>query len=269
MPGPASSPGGPPAPVGADRVDAVGAEELLAPRSGRRRTSATVRRTRSGSRREATPPTCGRSAIDAQAAAAEVEAVELHLARGVGERERRRSAVRSSVDLPDCGPPTTSMWPAAPEKSRYSTSRRCSKGLSTRPSGTTSPPGPRVAERGADRGPASARQRRQQLVQRRGPRPAAAATPGAPAGPGPPAGATMTSSTVSASASSSRRAGADQRGSGSGAAYATGTGAAREEHRPPLDGQRPLRAGPRRPCGTCPETYAALKRIISSVPNLR
>ena len=47
-------------------------------------TSATVRRTRSGSRREATPPTCGRSGHRRQGAAAEVESVELDFLRACG-----------------------------------------------------------------------------------------------------------------------------------------------------------------------------------------
>jgi hypothetical protein len=49
-------------------------------------------------------------------------------------------SVRSIIDLPDCGPPTIAPWPAAPEKSAHSRSRRCSNGLSTTPSGTWSLP---------------------------------------------------------------------------------------------------------------------------------
>ena len=77
-------------------------------------TSATVRRTRSASSRPATPPTCGRSAQRGQRAAAEVEAVELHLARGVGERERGDQRAQQRATCRSAAPPTTATWPAAP-----------------------------------------------------------------------------------------------------------------------------------------------------------
>ncbi len=51
--------------------------------------SATMRRTSCGSARPATAPTCGKRAHRAQRSAAEVQAVELHLPRIVGGRQRR------------------------------------------------------------------------------------------------------------------------------------------------------------------------------------
>lgn len=131
--------------------------------------------------------------------------------------------MRISVDLPDCGPPTTIMWPAAPEKSRYSTSRRCSNGLSIRPSGTTSPPG-RVypsacSPRSALGASAGSSWSSGGAWSSGGSHTWCAGTPCPSSRP------TITSSTVSASASSSREDCA-ARYAGSGAAYTTGTGAA-------------------------------------------
>ena len=73
-------------------------------------------------------------------------------------------------------------WPPAPDRSTISRSRRCSKGLSTMPTGTFSPPRsgqPAVVRPSSGSGD----ERRQQLVQRGRLPSAAAATPGAPAGP--------------------------------------------------------------------------------------
>lgn len=90
-------------------------------------------------------------------------------------------------------------------------------------------------------------------------------------GPRPSSLRTMTSSTVSASASSSA-----VRGSGTGApvrvlgsTYCTGTGAAVNS-----TGLRSTSSGPADTAGWAPErytpeTYAALKRTISSVPYFR
>ncbi len=75
----------------------------------------------------------------AERAAAEVEAVELDL-MGVWVSAKALMRVRRRVDLPDWGPPTIRRWPVAPEKSWWRRSRRCSKGLSTRPKGTVSWP---------------------------------------------------------------------------------------------------------------------------------
>ena len=50
---------------------------------------------------------------------------------------------RSTVLLPLRGPPTTAMWPAPPLRSTDRVSRRCSRGRSTVPSGTTRPPSAR------------------------------------------------------------------------------------------------------------------------------
>ena len=47
--------------------------------------------------------------------------------------------MRSSVLLPQRGPPTTATWPAAPVRLSVIVSRRCSRGRSTVPSGMTSP----------------------------------------------------------------------------------------------------------------------------------
>ena len=85
------------------RVDALLGERAAPARPAASATSPTVRRTAAASSRPATPPTCGRSAQRGQRAAAEVEAVDLHLGRGVGERQRRRSACAARCDLPLCG----------------------------------------------------------------------------------------------------------------------------------------------------------------------
>ncbi|COV86457.1 Uncharacterised protein [Mycobacterium tuberculosis] len=47
-------------------------------------------------------------------------------------------SVRSAVDLPVCGAPTTATLPAAPDKSIVSGTRDCSNGRSTMPMGTAS-----------------------------------------------------------------------------------------------------------------------------------
>ena len=100
-----------------------------------------------------------------QRAAAEVEAVELHLARGVGEREAA-IRVRSSVLLPLCGPPAMPTWPPAPDRSTISRSRSCSNGLSTKPTGTAQAALPGQSTVVSPRSGSGA-SGRQQLVQRR------------------------------------------------------------------------------------------------------
>ena len=96
-------------------------------------TSATVRRTASTSSRAATPPTCGRSAQRRERAAAEVEAVELHLARGVGERQAARSACAAACSCRSAARrPRPRGRPRRPGRAR-SRSRRCSNGRSTMP----------------------------------------------------------------------------------------------------------------------------------------
>lgn len=75
------------------------------------------------------------------APATEVQSVAADFG-GARVRATARTTVRSSVDLPVRGAPTTSPCPAAPEKSRYIRSRRCWSGRSTRPVGTRSPPSP-------------------------------------------------------------------------------------------------------------------------------
>ena len=42
-----------------------------------------------------------------------------------------------------------------------------------------------------------------------------------------------------------------------------------EQHRPPVDRQLAADGRGRAACGTAPETYAALNRVSSSVPNFR
>ena len=78
----------------------------------------------------------------AQRPAAEVEAVELHLATGCGSARGSRCSERSSVLLPDCGPPTMTTLPPAPSSSTTNGSRRCSNGRSTMPTGTSRRPTP-------------------------------------------------------------------------------------------------------------------------------
>ena len=66
---------------------------------------------------------------------------------GVVVSDMLATSVRSSVLLPLRGPPTTATWPAAPLRSTVRVSRRCSRGRSTVPSGTTSPPSARQLRR--------------------------------------------------------------------------------------------------------------------------
>ena len=97
--------GRPAAAVGRHRVDAVRAEAPL-PRVDEPRDLGDVRRDRARVAAVATPPTCGRSAQRGQRAAAEVEAVELHLggvwvsASAGDERaqQRRLAALRAADD---------------------------------------------------------------------------------------------------------------------------------------------------------------------------
>ena len=97
-------------------------------RRPRRRSGVTT----SDSERVPIPATCGRSRRPVKRAAAEVEEVELHLRRGVregqagddGPQQRRLPGPRAT--------PTTATWPAAPERSARSSSRRCSSGACRR-----------------------------------------------------------------------------------------------------------------------------------------
>ena len=103
----------------ADRVDAGGAEVLLAARHDRRTP-----------RRPSVVPSRGRGARPPRRRAAARRRTTDRRHRSRARRTALRTAcasarttamsVRSSVDLPDCGPPTICIWPAAPEKSRYS-----------------------------------------------------------------------------------------------------------------------------------------------------
>ena len=104
--------------------------------------SAIVRLTRSVSSRVATPPTCGSPASDGERAAAEVQAVEVGLRRGVGERDGRRSACAAGCSCRPAARPTMPTWPPTPDRSTISRSRTCSNGRSTTPTGTTRPPRP-------------------------------------------------------------------------------------------------------------------------------
>ena len=132
------------------------------------RTSATVRRTRSASSRVATPPTCGSPASAAERAAAEVEAVELHLARGV--RSARASDQRAQQGA-SCrsagrrrrrrGPPPRTGRPPAGRGAARTAGRRCPTGTRAAGRATRQPSAVQAAQRG------SVRQRRQQLVERR------------------------------------------------------------------------------------------------------
>ena len=63
-------------------------------------------------------------------------------------------SVRSAVDLPLCGPPTTATCPAAPARSSHSTSRRCSQRLvDDARSAPAARPRSRVGRRRSGRGP--------------------------------------------------------------------------------------------------------------------
>ena len=88
-PSPGICPGGAHPPVGGHASRCRARRSTAPARSSRVATSATVRRTRSPSRRVATPPTCGRPVQRRERAATEVEAVELDLLRGVHQGQRR------------------------------------------------------------------------------------------------------------------------------------------------------------------------------------
>ena len=103
--------------------------------------AATMRRHRSASARPATAPDVRQVAQRGQRAAAEIQAVELHRP-GTWVAASAVIRVRSAVDLPDWGAPTTATLPAAPDRSTISGSRRCSNGRSTTPIGTRSGPAP-------------------------------------------------------------------------------------------------------------------------------
>lgn len=90
-------------------------------------------------------------------------------------------------------------------------------------------------------------------------------------GPRPSSLRTITSSTVSARASSSgvRASGTEALGCGLGCTYRTGTGAAVNTTGLRSSGRGPEDTAGWPPERYTPETYAALKRTISSVPYFR
>ena len=176
--------GGARRPVGGDRVDALRAEVGLAAvddrRAPRRRSGARRR----GSARVPTPPTCGRSASGAEACRRRSRARRTATPAAWSVSDMLATIVRSSVLLPLRGPPTTATWPPAPLRSTVRMSRRCSRGRSTMPRGTTSPPRPRHC--GGDQAELRVGgEVGHQVVERVRARRAAAARPGGPAGRGP------------------------------------------------------------------------------------
>ena len=110
-------------------------------------TSATIRRTTSGSERRADAGDVRQPGHRRERAAAEVEHEELRLQRRRRQRHARDDRRAAAVLLPLRGPPTTATWPAAPARLTVRVSRRCSRGRSTVPSGTTSPPSARHSRR--------------------------------------------------------------------------------------------------------------------------
>ena len=102
-------------------------------------TSPTVRRTAAGSCRPATPPTWGSSRSPASPPPPKSRQYTWTRA-GVWVSDSPHRTVRSRVDLPLCGPPTTATCPVPPDRVSHSRSRRCSYGLSTSATGTCNAP---------------------------------------------------------------------------------------------------------------------------------
>ena len=161
------------------------------------------------------------------------------------------------------GRPTTATWPAPPDRSRRSGSRRCSSGRSTTPATAISRPGRHVLPvrpRTGRRGWAAAR------CQRRATRPAAAARSGAPGAPRPvePVDQDVQQALADrlvgavrirvAGSSSSSTAGADV------------SGGVVEQLQRVVRGDRQTAAVGRR---CTPDTYAERNRSIGSVPTRR
>ncbi len=105
-------------------------------------TSAMIRRTTSGSARVPTPATCG-SRASGEKVPPPKSSTKNWVSSGVVVSDMLVTIVRSRVLLPLRGPPTTATWPLAPPRLTVRVSRRCSRGRSTVPRGTTSPPSPR------------------------------------------------------------------------------------------------------------------------------
>ena len=200
-----------------------------------------------------------------QRAAAEVEAVELHLGRRVGERQRRRSACAAAVRLPLCGAADDGDVPGRAGQVAATAGRGAARTACRRaPTGTCSAPcsSGLATVQPADR---VGGDRAEQLVERRAARPAAAATPGAPAGPGRPAGR------PGRRAGSRRPDVAVRRGAAlARAARGTGTKCVRVVAAPRSTAPSPPAPAPAAPAWrNGPETYAALNRTSGSVPNLQ
>ena len=105
-------------------------------------TSAMIRLTTSGSERVPTPATCGSPAIPAKVPPPKSSTKNCDSC-GVVVSAIPATTDRSVVLLPLRGPPTTARWPAPPDRSTDRVSRRCSRGRSTVPRGTTRPPSAR------------------------------------------------------------------------------------------------------------------------------
>ena len=108
---------GPAAPVGLDRVDARARGSSASRASTIAATSATMRRTTSGSLRVATPRDVRQLGQRREGAAAEVQARRTGLSSGCASARARVTRVRTRVLLPLRGPPTIATWPAAPPRS--------------------------------------------------------------------------------------------------------------------------------------------------------
>ena len=105
-------------------------------------TSAMIRLTTSGSERVPTPATCGSPVIPAKVPPPKSSTKNCDSC-GVVVSAIPATTDRSVVLLPLRGPPTTARWPAPPDRSTERVSRRCSRGRSTVPRGTTRPPSAR------------------------------------------------------------------------------------------------------------------------------
>ncbi len=102
-------------------------------------TSATVRRHPVGVQPAGDPAHVRQPLHAPERAAAEVQAVELDLGRGVGAAPAADQGAQHGATCRVCGPPAMPTWPAPPEGRPSSRSRRCSKGRSTIPTGDDQP----------------------------------------------------------------------------------------------------------------------------------